>query len=77
MLRGLRIVAENRVGVLRDLTKIIAEEGGNVHYAQSFPLRFGEHKGRALIYFEIENGNFERMVEKIKELEYIIEIEEE
>ncbi|MEM4689333.1 MAG: DUF5612 domain-containing protein [Archaeoglobaceae archaeon] len=77
MLRGLRIVAENKVGVLRDLTKIIADEGGNVQYAQSFPLRFGEHKGKALIYFEIEGGNFEKMVEKIRELEYILELEEE
>ncbi|MEM4156423.1 MAG: DUF5612 domain-containing protein [Archaeoglobaceae archaeon] len=77
MLRGLRIVAENKIGVLRDLTKIIAEEGGNVQYAQSFPLRFGEHTGKALIYFEIEGGNFEKMLEKIRGLEYIVELEEE
>ncbi|MEM4473342.1 MAG: DUF5612 domain-containing protein [Archaeoglobaceae archaeon] len=77
MLRGLRIVAENRIGVLRDLTTIIAEEGGNIQYAQSFPIRFGEHAGRALVYFEIEGGNFEKMIEKIKKLDFVVEIEEE
>ncbi len=28
MLKGLRVIAENKIGVLRDLTTIIAEEGG-------------------------------------------------
>ncbi|MEM1578688.1 MAG: DUF5612 domain-containing protein [Archaeoglobaceae archaeon] len=77
MLRGLRIIAENKIGVLRDLTSIIADEGGNIQYAQSFPLRFGEHSGKALIYFEIEGGDFEKMIERIKKLDYIAEIEEE
>ncbi|MCS7119055.1 MAG: DUF5612 domain-containing protein [Archaeoglobaceae archaeon] len=77
MIRGLRIVAENKTGVLRDLTKIIADEGGNIQYAQSFPIRFGEHSGRALVYFEIENGNFENMLKKIRKLESVLEVEEE
>lgn len=77
MLRGLRIIAENKVGVLRDLTKIVADEGGNIQYAQSFPIRFGEHSGRSLVYFEIEGGNFERILEKIKNLEFVFEVEEE
>uniref|UniRef100_A0A7J2TK35 ACT domain-containing protein n=1 Tax=Archaeoglobus fulgidus TaxID=2234 RepID=A0A7J2TK35_ARCFL len=77
MLRGLRIIAENKIGVLRDLTTIIAEEGGNIQYAQSFPIRFGEHAGKALVYFEIEGGNFEKILERIKRLEFVIEVEEE
>jgi energy-converting hydrogenase B subunit Q len=77
MLRGLRIIAENKIGVLRDLTTIIATEGGNIQYAQSFPIRFGEHAGKALVYFEIEGGNFEKIFERIKALETVVEIEEE
>lgn len=77
MIRGLRLITENKVGVLRDLTKIIAEEGGNIQYSQSFPIRIGEHCGKALIYFEIENGNFEKILEKIKKLDFVLEVEEE
>ncbi len=77
MERGIRIIAENKIGVLRDLTTIIAEEEGNITYAQTFLIKHGEHKGKALIYFEVEGGNFERMLEKIKKLESVIEVEEE
>ena len=77
MIRGLRIIAENKIGVLRDITTIIAAEGGNIQYAQSFPIRFGEYAGKALIYFEIEGGDFKKIFERIKVLETVIEIEEE
>ncbi len=77
MLRGLRVIAENRIGVLRDLTTVIAEEGGNITFAQTFLIKHGEYEGKALIYFEIEGGEFQKMVEKIKRLEYVVEIEEE
>lgn len=77
MLRGLRVIADNRIGVLRDLTTIIAEEGGNITFAQTFLIKHGEYEGKALIYFEIEGGNYEKMISRIKGLDYIIEIEEE
>ncbi|MET1125107.1 MAG: DUF5612 domain-containing protein [Archaeoglobaceae archaeon] len=77
MLRGIRIIAENRIGVLRDITTIIADEGGNITYAQTFVLKAGEYAGKALVYFEVEGGNFERMVERIKQLESVLEVEEE
>ncbi|MCS7122208.1 MAG: DUF5612 domain-containing protein [Archaeoglobaceae archaeon] len=77
MLRGIRIIAKNKIGVLRDLTTIIAEEGGNITYSQSFVIKYGVNAGNYLIYFEIENGNFERIVERIKKLESVLEIEKE
>ncbi len=77
MERGIRIIAENKIGVLRDLTTIIAEEGGNITYAQTFVIKHGEHAGRALIYFEVQGGNFDRMIDRIRELDSIIEVEEE
>jgi len=66
MLRGLRIIAENKIGVLRDLTTIIAEEGGNITFAQTFLIKHGEYKGKALIYFEIEGGDFEKILERVR-----------
>ncbi len=77
MEKGLRVIAKNQIGVLRDLTTIIAEERGNITYAQTFIIKQGEYKGKALIYFEIEGGNFEAMMERISRLESVIEVEEE
>jgi len=77
MLRGLRIIAENKIGVLRDLTTIIAEEGGNITFAQTFLIKHGEYKGKALIYFEIEGGDFEKILERVRAFDYISEVEEE
>lgn len=77
MERGLRIIAKNQIGVLRDLTNIIAEEGGNITYTQAFIIKHGEYAGNALIYFEIEGGDFESMIKRIKSLEFVIEVEEE
>ncbi len=77
MIRGLRIIAKNQIGVLRDLTSIIAKHSGNITYAQTFIIKHGEYKGNALIYFEIEGGDFERIFEEIKELPTVIEVEEE
>uniref|UniRef100_A0A7C3MCZ1 ACT domain-containing protein n=1 Tax=Archaeoglobus fulgidus TaxID=2234 RepID=A0A7C3MCZ1_ARCFL len=77
MLRGLRIIAENKIGVLRDLTTIIAEEGGNITFAQTFLIKHGEYKGKALIYFEIEGGDFEKILERVRSFDYISEVEEE
>jgi len=77
VVRGLRIIAKNEIGVLRDITSIIAEKGGNITYSHTFIIKYGEYAGNALIYFEIENGNFEEMVAEISKLPTVIEIEEE
>ncbi|OYT33880.1 hypothetical protein DRP04_04230 [Archaeoglobales archaeon] len=77
MERAIRIISENRIGVLRDLTTIIAKHGGNITYSHTFLIKYGEHRGKALIYFEVEGGDFEKIMEEIKNLEYIIELEEE
>jgi len=75
--RGLQIIAKNEIGVLRDITSIIANYKGNITYAQTFIIEHGEYRGNSLIYFEIEGGEFESMVEDIKKLETVVEIEEE
>jgi len=77
MIRGLQIIAENRVGVLRDITSKIAEHNGNITYAQSFIIEHGDNKGKALIYLEIDGGEFERILSEVKEFSFVIDISEE
>jgi len=77
MLRAIQIIAKNEIGVLRDVTTIIAKHNGNITYAQTFIIKHGEHAGNALIYLEIEGGDFEAMFNEIRELETVIEAEEE
>ncbi|HID42407.1 MAG TPA: ACT domain-containing protein [Archaeoglobaceae archaeon] len=76
-LRGIQIVARNEIGVLRDITTAVAEKGGNITYAQSFIIEGGEHKGNALIYLEVEGGNFDLILKTISDLPTVIEALEE
>lgn len=77
MIRGLQIIAENKVGVLRDITAKIAEHGGNITYAQSFIIEHGENRGKALIYLEIDGGEFEKIIDEVREFPFVLEISEE
>lgn len=77
MLRGLLVIAENRIGVLRDITTKVAEFGGNITYAQSFIIEHGEYKGKASIYLEIEGGDFDKILDEVKKLPSSIEVSEE
>jgi energy-converting hydrogenase B subunit Q len=77
MLRAIQVIAKNEIGVLRDLTTIIAKYNGNITYSQTFIIEHGENKGNALIYFEIEGGDFDKMVEEIKKIPTVISVEEE
>ncbi len=77
MIRGLQIITENKVGVLRDITAKIAEHGGNITYAQSFIIEHGENRGKALIYLEIDGGEFEKIIDGIREFPFVLEISEE
>jgi energy-converting hydrogenase B subunit Q len=77
MLKGIQIVAKNEIGVLRDITAIVAENKGNITYAQTFIIKNGEHAGNALIYLEIEGGDFEAVMRNISSLPTVIEVVEE
>jgi energy-converting hydrogenase B subunit Q len=76
-LRGIQILAKNEIGVLRDITSIVAEKGGNITYAQSFIIKTGQHAGNALIYLEVEDGDFDLILKSISELPTVIEALEE
>jgi energy-converting hydrogenase B subunit Q len=76
-MRGIQIVAKNEIGVLRDITSAVAEKGGNITFAQSFIIESGEHKGNALIYLEVDGGDFDSILQEISELPTVIEALEE
>ncbi|RZN62747.1 DUF5612 domain-containing protein [Methanonatronarchaeum sp. AMET6-2] len=67
MVNAISAIADDRPGVLRDITKIVAEEKGNITYTQQFILDRGEHKGKAHIYMEIDNTDkFREIINRIK-----------
>ncbi|ADB57506.1 DUF5612 domain-containing protein [Archaeoglobus profundus] len=76
MLRAIQIIAKNEIGVLRDVTTVIANYNGNITYSQTFILEDGEYKGKAMIYFEVEGGDFESMLKEIKEIPTVLSVEE-
>ncbi len=76
MLRAMQIIAKNEVGVLRDLTTIVANNNGNITYSQTFIIEEGEFRGNAMVYFEIEGGYFESMLEEIKSIPTVLRVEE-
>jgi len=75
--KALRITVRNEIGVLRDVTKIVADFEGNITYAQTFIIKYGENAGNAMIYLEIESGDFERIKKEIEKLDSVLELEEE
>ncbi len=77
MLRAVQVIARNEIGVLRDVTGIVAKHEGNITYAHTFIIKHGEHAGNALIYLEIEGGDFKAMLREIRELRTVLEVEEE
>lgn len=76
-LKGVQILAKNEVGVLRDITSIVAEKGGNITFSQSFIIESGEHAGNALIYLEVEEGDLKLILNSLSELPTVIEAMEE
>jgi len=76
MLRAIQIIAKNEVGVLRDVTTVIANNNGNITFSQTFIIEEGEYRGNAMIYFEVKGGNFERMIEEIRKIPTVIAAEE-
>jgi energy-converting hydrogenase B subunit Q len=76
-LKAIQVIAKNEIGVLRDVTAIVAKHNGNITYAQTFIIKHGEYAGNALIYLEIDGGNFNAILEEIRKLPTVIEAEEE
>ncbi|OKY77664.1 MAG: ACT domain-containing protein [Candidatus Methanohalarchaeum thermophilum] len=70
---AISIISENKPGVLRDITKLIADEGGNITFTQEFIIENGRHLGKANIYMEISGlSNFKRVIDEIESMEKVV-----
>ncbi len=71
MIRAINIIAEDRPGVLKDITTIIAGYGSNIVYVHAF-----SKEETSLIYLEVEEvEKFDEMIENLRKLEFIHEFE--
>lgn len=62
-LHALSIIAENQLGVLRDIAAVMAANAANVVTVQQSIMKAGDNAGNALFYFEIEcAGGIGRML---------------
>jgi len=62
-LHALSIIAENQLGVLRDIAAVMAANAANVVTVQQSIMASGAHAGNALFYFEVEcAGGIGRML---------------
>jgi len=73
---AIHIIAENKPGVLRDITQVIASKGGNITYLQSFIVERGVNEGKSSIYAEIENVTSGDILEDIRRLPVVHSAEE-
>ncbi len=71
MIRAINIIAEDRPGVLKDITTIIAGYGSNIVYVHAF-----SKEETSLIYLEVEEvEKIDEMIENLRKLEFIHEFE--
>jgi len=69
---GLTVIADNKIGVLHNLTGIISKLGGNILYTQQFI----KDDDTGLIYMEIENIEDEKkLISTIKTMDCVREVE--
>jgi energy-converting hydrogenase B subunit Q len=66
---AMRIIAENRQGVLRDIATVVAEHGANIVMISQEIFDSGPHAGMAELYFEYELGpDREELVKELSSL---------
>ena len=71
----MRIIAENRQGVLRDIATVVAEHGANIVMISQEIFDNGPHAGMAELYFEYEPGpDREQLVHELSSLPSVRDI---
>jgi energy-converting hydrogenase B subunit Q len=67
---GISIFAVDRKGLLRDITTVIAQHGGNIKYTQQFPL-----EEEVQIYFELEDvEDLEKLTSDLRGVEDVVSV---
>lgn len=72
---ALHIICQNKIGVLRDITTVIANHEGNVMYVQQFIIEHGKNRGFASLYMEVECESMEYIKEDIAKLDSVESVE--
>lgn len=54
---GISLIIDDNPGVLRDIASVVADHDLNIQIVQQSIMASGPHKGKATLYFELENGN--------------------
>ncbi|MFA7304966.1 MAG: ACT domain-containing protein, partial [Methanoregula sp.] len=65
---AMRIIAENRKGVLRDIATVMAEHNANIVMITQELFETGPYSGKAELYFEYEAGEDDDRQKLIEDL---------
>ena len=72
---AIRIIVENRKGVLRDISTVLAQHDANVMMIHQETFDSGPFKGLAELYLEYENGiDFDGMIRELLQLPAVREV---
>jgi energy-converting hydrogenase B subunit Q len=72
---AIRIIVENRKGVLRDISTVLAQHDANVMMIHQETFDAGPFKGLAELYLEYENGiDFDGMIRELLQLPAVREV---
>ncbi|MDD1711451.1 MAG: DUF5612 domain-containing protein [Methanoregulaceae archaeon] len=72
---AIRIIVENRQGVLRDISTVLAQHEANVMMIHQEIFDSGQFKGFAELYIEYENGSdYEGMIQELSHLPTVREV---
>ncbi len=73
---AISIICENRTGILRDISGLIAKYDGNITYAQLFILERGQHEGKASLYMEVEGiSDIDLLIKAIQKLHSVVKVD--
>jgi energy-converting hydrogenase B subunit Q len=73
-LHAIRIIAENRKGVLRDIATVVAAHEANILMINQEIFDSGQYAGLAELYFEYEfTGDFQALLEDLKKIPFVRE----
>ncbi|WAI01334.1 DUF5612 domain-containing protein [Methanogenium organophilum] len=73
---ALSILSENRHGVLRDVSRVMAHHGANILTTQQSIISSGEKKGLSTLYFEFEEvEDIESLITELTEIPEILFVE--
>src|SRR5512136_622521 len=74
---AMRIIAENRQGVLRDIATVVAEHEANIVMINQEVFDTGPYTGMAELYFEYdseEGSDHERLIEDLSNIPSVIDV---